>query len=411
MMIHKKRDTCRSCRGTRFELVLSLGEMPLANSFLKTPEDFNNEKFYPLDLYLCENCSLLQLLDVIHPEILFRDYIYVTGTSETMAAHNIEYADSVIRFGNLQPDSLAVEIASNDGSLLSCFRSHGIRTLGIEPARNISRIAREKGIETVNEFFDSSCARKILEFYGPARVVIGNNVLAHVDDTQDFLKGCHDLLSNDGFLVIEVPYLRELLRNLEYDTIYHEHLCYFSVTALMRLFETVNLGIARIEFVPVHGGSIRVFAIRSGKHSNSVVDLAKEERELGFTQFQRYRSFARAVEQNRKELQEMLQQFRSEHKRVAAYGAPAKGNTLLNYCNIGTDLVSYTVDKSPLKVGLFTPGKHLPVRSIDILARDQPDYVLLLAWNYAKEVLLSQQEYRNKGGRFILPIPQPEVIE
>jgi hypothetical protein len=411
MLIHKKRDTCRSCGGTRFQLVLALGEMPLANSFLKNPEDFNNEKLYPLDLYLCENCSLLQLLDVIHPEILFRDYIYVTGTSETMAAHNIEYADSVIQFGNVESQDLVMEIASNDGSLLTCFQSSGVRTLGIEPARNISRIAREKGIETVNEFFDSSCARKIREFYGPARVVIGNNVLAHVDETQDFLKGCHDLLSNDGFLVIEVPYLRELLQNLEYDTIYHEHLCYFSVTALMRLFETVNLGIVRIDSVPVHGGSIRVFAIRNGKHSSSVAELAAEEKHMGFTQFQIYESFARAVERNRNELREMLQQFQSEQRRVAAYGAPAKGNTLLNYCNIGTDLVSYTVDKSPLKVGLFTPGKHLPVRSVDTLAKEQPDYVLLLAWNYAKEVLNSQQQYRNNGGRFILPIPRPEVIE
>ena len=411
MMVHKKRQACRACGGTRFQVVLALGEIPLANSFLKGPEDFENEKFYPLDLYFCENCSLLQLLDVIHPEVLFRDYIYVTGTSETMAAHNIEYADSVIRFCELEPHNAVFEIASNDGSLLNCFQSRGLRTLGIEPAGNISRIAREKGVETVTEFFDSSCARKILEFYGPARVVIANNVLAHVDDTQDFLKGCHDLLSNDGALVIEVPYLRELLQNLEYDTIYHEHLCYFSVTALMRLFETVNLGIIRIDFVPVHGGSIRVFASRNRKHSNAVVEISGEEKQLGLTQFQTYQSFAKSVEQNRKELRELLERLRSEQKRVAAYGAPAKGNTLLNYCNIGTDLISYTVDKSPLKVGLFTPGKHLPVRSVDTLAQDRPDYVLLLAWNYAKEVLNNQQEYRSKGGRFVLPIPRPEVIE
>jgi hypothetical protein len=410
MMIHKKRETCRACGGTRFDLVLALGKMPLANSFLKSRDDFENEKRYPLDLYLCENCSLLQLLDVIHPEVLFREYIYVTGTSETMVAHNSEYAASVMSFCNLDSDHLVVEIASNDGSLLTCFRAGGIRTLGIEPAANISRIAREKGIETINEFFDSTRAEKILEFYGPARVVIGNNVLAHVDDTQDFLKGCHDLLSNDGFLVIEVPYVRELLHNLEYDTIYHEHLCYFSVTALMRLLESVNLGIVRIDFVPVHGGSMRLFASSNKKHSAAVLEIAEQEKQLGLTQLKTYHSFAKAVEQNRFELHEMLQRFCSEQKRVAAYGAPAKGNTLLNYCNIGTELVSYAVDKSPLKVGLFTPGKHLPVRPVETLIQDQPDYVLILAWNYAKEVLDNQQEYRNRGGRFILPIPRPEVI-
>jgi C-methyltransferase C-terminal domain/Methyltransferase domain/Putative zinc binding domain len=388
-----------------------MGEMPLATSFLKSPEDFANEKFYPLNLYFCESCSLVQLLDVIDPEILFRNYIYVTGTSETMASHNRSYAESVIDVGKLQSKDLVVEIASNDGTLLNFFRLHGFRILGVEPAENISKLACENGIPTINDFFNSSCVEKILSSSGPARVVIANNVLAHVDDTEDFLMGCKALLTNDGFFVFEVPYLLELLQNLEYDTVYHEHLCYFSVTTLMRLCDRLNLGIFRTDFVPVHGGSIRMFAAPGIEHSNSVVDLASEENRLEMTQFKRYESFAAEVQQHRKELRGLLEQLKSEGKTVAAYGAPAKGNTLLNYCNIGTDLVSHTVDRSALKVGRYTPGKHLAVRAVGSLLEEQPDYVLLLAWNFAKEIMQQQEEYRRRGGRFILPLPHPEVIK
>jgi hypothetical protein len=409
-MVHHKRNTCRACNASDFHLILSLGKMPLANSFLKSTDEFPMEKSFPLDLYFCNNCSLVQLLDVIDPEVLFRNYIYVTGTSETMATHNREYAESVMKLVHPASGELVVEIASNDGSLLRCFQSYGVQTLGVEPAENISRLAQERGIETVNQFFSSECARKLVEDYGRARIVLGNNVLAHVDPIQDFLYGCYELLSDDGLLVMEFPYLRELLQNLEYDTIYHEHLCYFSITALMRLCEKVNLGIVRVDFVQVHGGSIRMHAARNTKHSEQAMRLAEEEKELGMTAPERYRSFAKSVQQNRRELCEMLEGFQAANKRVAAYGAPAKGNTLLNYCNIGTDLVSYTVDKSPLKVGLYTPGMHLPVYGVDTLAKDQPDYVLLLAWNYAKEVLRNQKQYLDQGGHFLMPIPKPEVL-
>ncbi|MCI0602004.1 class I SAM-dependent methyltransferase [bacterium] len=384
--------------------------MPLANSFLKSPEEFAAEQFYPLDLYFCENCSLVQLLDVIDPEVLFRNYIYVTGTSETMAAHNRNYAESVIESGKLEPKDLVVEIASNDGTLLNFFRLQGFRILGVEPAENISRLARENGIPTINDFFNSSCAERILSSNGPARVVLANNVLAHVDDTVGFLKGCRTLLTENGFVVLEVPYLRELLQNLEYDTVYHEHLCYFSITTLMRLCERVNLGIFRMDFVPVHGGSLRMFAAPGIDHSNSVVMLAADEEKLDMTRRRRYESFADKVQQHRTELRSLLERFKSDGRNVVAYGAPAKGNTLLNYCDIGTDLVSHTVDKSPLKVGRYTPGKHLPVRAVGSLLEEQPDYVLLLAWNFANEIMQQQQEYSRRGGRFILPLPRPEVI-
>jgi hypothetical protein len=390
-------------------LVLPMGEMPLANSFLRSPEDFASESFFPLDLYFCENCSLLQLLDVIDPEILFRNYIYVTGTSDTMAAHNSNYAESVIESGKLDPKDLVVEIASNDGTLLNFFRLHGFRILGVEPAENISRLARESGIPTINDFFNPSCVERILSSNGHARAVFANNVLAHVDDPTGFLKGCKSLLTEDGFVVFEVPYLRELLQNLEYDTVYHEHLSYFSITTLMHLCDRVNLGISRVDFVPVHGGSVRLFAAPGLRHSNSVADLASEE--VAMTNLHCYESFAARVQQHRKELRALLESLKSEGKTIVGYGAPAKGNTLLNYCDIGTELVSYTVDKSPLKVGRYTPGKHLPVRAIDSLLEEQPDYVLLLAWNFANEIMLQQEKYRKRGGRFILPLPHPEIVQ
>jgi C-methyltransferase C-terminal domain/Putative zinc binding domain/Methyltransferase domain len=407
---HQKRDTCRACDSNRLQLILPMGEMPLANAFLKTTEDFAAENFYPLNVYFCEACSLVQLLDVVDPEILFRNYIYVSGTSETMAAHYEEYANTVIELGSLGPRDLVIEIASNDGSLLNHFRRNECRTLGIEPAENISQIAREKGLDIVSEFFSFSFAQTIRESPGPAKVVIANNVLAHVDDTRDFLLGCGELLVENGFVVIEVPYLRELLGKLEYDTIYHEHLCYFSITSLLKLFETAKLGVFRISFVPIHGGSLRIFAARHLRHSNTVVEYANEESADGMRDIDRYHEFARAVERNRAQLRQMLHRLKSEGKRIAAYGAPAKGNTLLNYCDVGTDLISYTVDKSALKVGLFTPGKHIPVRHVSTLLEDQPDFVLLLAWNFAKEIMKQQQEYRNHGGRFISPLPQPEIV-
>lgn len=392
---------------------LSLGPTALANSFLESPEEFATEPMFPLDVYFCEDCSLVQLLDVIAPEVLFRHYIYLTGTSETISDHYREYADEVAQVAKLEADDLVVEVASNDGSLLRCFDRLPIKTLGVEPATNIAERARASGIETLNEFFDAEAAGRIREMHGPAKAVIGNNVLAHVDDTLDFLTGCARLLAQGGRVVVEVPYVRDLVERLEYDTIYHEHLCYFSVTNLLRLFERAGLRISRVQHVPVHGGSLRVYGRRAEEDANHAADvlvMAEMEAAMGYTELALYTSMATAVEANREALVTLLRNLRSEGKSVAAYGAPAKGNTLLNFCEIDTKLIPYTVDRNPLKVGTLTPGMHIPVLPVSTLLERRPDYVLILAWNFADEIMRQQAEYREGGGQFILPIPEPRVV-
>lgn len=412
-MIHHRRTSCRVCGDIRLRPFLSLGPMPLANSFLRSPEEFADELFYPLDVYLCETCSLVQVSDVINPDLLFRNYLYVSGISDTITAHNIEYARTIVDLLKLEADDLVVEIGSNDGSLLKCFKQHGLRTLGIEPARNIAQMACAGGIETIDQFFNASTARLVRESHGLAKVVIGNNVLAHVDDTQDFLLGCMQLLDENGLLVIEVPYLRDLIDRLEYDTIYHEHLCYFSAGTLMRLCDGLGLSIVRMDHVPVHGGSLRMYAGpqgRCGSHSKDVSRLAEQEHAAGLAELAYYERFVTDVENSRRAILDLLETLKREEKTVAAYGAPAKGNTLLNYCGIDTRLVPYTVDKNPMKVGRYTPGMHIPVLAVSTLIERQPDYLLIMAWNFAEEIMRQQQEYRDRGGRFILPIPEPRIV-
>ncbi len=409
-----RRSTCRACGSNRLRSIIDLGPTPLANSFLRSRAEFADEESFPLGVYLCEGCALLQLLDVVDPEVLFRDYIYVTGTADSIMTHNREYADSVTKLLGLGPKDLVVEVASNNGKLLKCFQELGVKTLGVEPATNIAQMANEDGVETVNEFFSSQTAPAIRSAYGPAKAVIGNNVLAHVDDTKGFLHGCKMLLADDGFVITEVPYLREFVDKTEFDTVYHEHLCYFGVNSLIRLCDSVGLSIRRIDEVSVHGGSIRMYAERSENgngHAAEVLDMAKSEERAGLTRFETFVEFADRVKRIRGDLVRLIKRLRAAGYSIAAYGAPAKGNTLLNYCGINAGLIEFTVDKNPLKVGMFTPGAHLPVLPVSALLEHQPDYVLILAWNFADEIIEQQQEYRSRGGRFIIPIPEPRIVE
>jgi hypothetical protein len=406
---HYKRTCCRACESDRLTMFLSLGPQPLANAFLSSLTEFAEEALYPLDVYFCESCSLVQLLDVIDPEVLFRDYIYVTGTSDTIASHNAAYARTVKDFLGLGEADLVVEAASNDGSLLKQFQALGVRTLGIEPARNIAAIAQQNGIDTHPVFLNSGTAQEVRTSYGKARAVIGNNVLAHVDHTIDFLKAARHLLDDEGMVIFEVPYLVELLDRLEYDTIYHEHLCYFSVIALQKLCENAGLGIARIDRVHVHGGSLRVYAKPGAHHSSSATQLADMEKQAGLNSLFRYQKFAEDVQRSRTLLLKTLCTLLEQGQSIAGYGAPAKGNTLLNYCQIDTSVMPYTVDKNEFKVGKFTPGMHIPVRPVSVLQEEQPDNVLILAWNFAGEIMRQQQVYRAANGRFITPVPEPVV--
>jgi len=410
---YRRRTTCRICGRGGLHAFLSLGPMPLANAFPRTEAEFATEDSYPLDVAFCETCSLVQTPDVIDPEVLFRDYIYVSGTSASLRRHWEAYAAHVIDLLGLGSADLVTEVASNDGSLLRCFQARGVRALGIEPATNIAVIARAAGVDTVNEFFALEVAERVRRERGPAAAVVANNVFAHVDHTLDFLAGCKRLLADGGLVVIEAPYLGDLLERMEYDTIYHEHLCYFSVTALLRACDAVGLSLVRIDHQPVHGGSLRMHAGHPGRwggHSQDVLALADRERDDGLSSLPRYQRFAAGVEGNRAALNGLLDDLVRSGKTVAAYGAPAKGNTLLNYCGIGPDRVRFTVDMNPMKVGRFTPGSHLPVHEVKHLLAVQPDYVLILAWNLAPEIMAAQAEYRSRGGRFIIPVPHPQVV-
>jgi hypothetical protein len=395
-------------------MILDLGSQPLANAFLRSPEEFDGEPRFPLTLQACGDCGLVQLIDVIDPEILFAHYIYVTGTSTTIAEHNREYAATVGRTLSLRPDDLVVEVASNDGSLLSCFQEIGVRVLGIEPAHNIAKIAQDRGIPTETIFFGREQGAQIRTQCGPARAVIGNNVLAHVDDPAGFMAGAAALISDDGLAIFEVPYLGEMIDRLEYDTIYHEHLCYFSLTALMGIAERGGLRVVRVDRTSVHGGSIRVYCAPARAVAESpaaVRAMADAELAAGLTRPDGLRAFAQRVERSREALVGLLHDLRSRGVTVAAYGAPAKGNTLLNYCAIGPELVDYTVDRNRLKVGSYTPGMHLPVLDVEVLLERQPDYLLILAWNFEREIVEQQAEYRHRGGRFIVPIPNARVLD
>ncbi len=411
----RRRSDCRGCCSQDLELVLDLGKQPCANALLASADEIASEMTFPLEVYLCSSCGLVQLLDVVDPEHLFGHYLYLTGMSDTMRVHFAEYAQFVVATSKLDRNSgLVVDVASNDGSLLKEFRNLGCRVLGIEPARNIADIARDAGIPTESVFFGADEAIRIKEQHGPAAVCCANNVLAHVDDTFGFLSGMRSLVEPQGHVVVEAPQLWRLIENLEYDTIYHEHLGYLSVTALAAIFERAGLSLESVHDTSVHGGSLRYVARPQdvlADHSQSVYRRIEAEAKFGLTDEGRLKEFANDVEANRDALCAMVHELNSQGKTVAAYGAPAKGNTLLNYCKLGPDDISFTVDRSPLKQGRLLPGTHIPVLDPEELVRQQPDFVIILPWNIADEIVAQQSEYRNRGGRFIVPIPRPRILE
>ncbi|MFT7617348.1 MAG: SAM-dependent methyltransferase [Planctomycetota bacterium] len=413
-LCHRRGD-CRGCSSTDLELILDLGQQPCANALLESIGDAADELRFPLEVFLCRSCGLVQLLDVVDAEHLFGHYLYLTGMSETMRVHFADYAQFVYSHANLKDsDGLVVDVASNDGSLLKAFQRLGCRVLGVEPARNVASLAEADGIPTVSTFFSEAEAELIREEHGPAAVCCANNVLAHVDDTLGFLTGMRKLVEPAGHVVVEAPQLWHLIQNLEYDTVYHEHLCYLSVTALAGVFERAGLYLESVHDVSVHGGSLRYVArpkaVLQG-HSDSVLKRIEAEKRFGLTDRDRLLSFAQDVVKNRDTLTTMVRDLVAEGKKVAAYGAPAKGNTLLNYCGLTSEDIAFTVDRSPLKQGCLLPGTHIPVLNPEELLRQQPDFVIILPWNIADEIVAQQAEYRRRGGRFIVPIPRPRILE
>jgi C-methyltransferase-like protein/putative zinc binding protein/methyltransferase family protein len=403
---------CRSCGDEALEPVLSLGNLPLANAFV-SPEsrDVPDERF-PLDLVFCRSCSLLQLADTVPPDRLFTEYPYFSSQSQTFVDHAADLVGRVVEDLGLGDGDLAMEIASNDGYLLQHYRSAGISVLGVDPARNVAKEAERRGVRTIPEFFDVELAERLRAEGIRPKVIHANNVLAHVPDIRQFVAGVSLLISDDGVVIIETPYVRDLVEKLEFDTIYHEHVFYYSLASLRTLLEASSLNIVDVERVPVHGGSLRVFASKNGSGTLSprVGELERQEKELGLDSVGYYSSFSDRVDDARREISDFLRGLQDQGSRLAAYGAAAKGTMLLNSLSLDAGAVEYVVDSTPYKQGRLVPGVRVPIEPPDHLSEDPPDYVVLLAWNFAREIIDREAGYVEQGGRFIVPLPSPYVV-
>lgn len=403
---------CRGCGHPDLQLILSLGDTPLANALLSEPQLSQPEAKYPLDLAFCHACSLVQITEMPPPEELFGEYLYFSSFSDTMLGHARDSAETLLRERKLGADSLVVEIASNDGYLLRNFVAAGVPVLGIEPARNIARVAQEQGVETIAEFFGHELAQTLATQGQLADVILANNVMAHVPDINSVLAGIKTILKPGGVFVMETPYVKEMIDHLEFDTIYHEHVFYYSLTALENLFRRHDLTVCDVERLPIHGGSLRVTATHAAGavRKPSASALLEAEAGWGVANFDSYSRFAAQVSELREQLCRLLSDLKSQNQRIAAYGASAKGSTLLNYFGIGRETLDFVADRSTVKQGRYTPGTHLSIVSPDDLMTARPDYVLLLTWNFAAEILAQQSAYREAGGHFIIPLPAPRVV-
>jgi SAM-dependent methyltransferase len=394
--------------------VLSLGAMPLANALVEPERAGEPEPAYPLDLVRCRSCTLVQITETLPPETLFRQYAYFSSFSDTMVEHARRLVTRLIAERGLGAGSLAMEVASNDGYLLQHYVAAGVPVVGIEPAENIAAVARDRGVRTETAFFGEGFARELAGRGDQADAIHANNVLAHVADLPGFVAGLRTALKGGGLAVVEVPYVKDLLDRCEFDTIYHEHLCYFSLTALDRLLTRQGLTAVHVERLPIHGGSIRLFAAHEKSappYDRAEVDaLLQEERGWGVDAAAVYEQFAGRVAAWKIAINVLFDDLKRRGRRIAAYGAAAKGATLLNFAGIDHNTIEFVVDRSTYKQGKLMPGSQLPIRPPSALLDEQPDYALLLTWNFADEVLAQQEEFRRRGGKFIIPIPEPRVV-
>jgi len=410
--IVKKLTYCRVCKERNLSRVFTLGPTPLANAFLSKKQAEKEEAFFPLDVYFCNNCSFLQLGHVVSPEVLFNDYVYVSSTSKVFVTHFEDFAKKIFLKFKLDKSSLVIDIGSNDGILLKPFKKLGTRILGIEPAKEIAKVAEKQGIETISKFFSTDLARKVVNEKGKAKIITANNVFAHIDDLDEVIKGLKILLSKDGAFVMEAPYLVDFLDKNYFDLVYHEHLSYWSVSTLITLFRRFDMEVFDVAKVDVHGGTIRVFVGNKGNFQieGSVKKFIDIEKKAALGSIKTYLDFEKKIQENKVGLISLLASLKSKGKKIAAYGAPAKGNTLLNFFSIGIESLDYVVDDSSWKQGLYTPGKRIPVVSSEFLYKEKPDYLLILAWNFADSIMSMHRRLEKNGVRFIIPVPVPKVL-
>jgi SAM-dependent methyltransferase len=403
---------CRSCGSSHGRPVLDLGLQPLANNLLSEADLERPEPRFPLRVALCEGCWLLQITDIVPPVELFSEYLYFSSFSDALLRHAAEAAAAHLRDGDLGRESFVVEIASNDGYLLKNFVAAGVPCLGIEPAANIAKVAVAAGVPTLSRFFGRELAAELAAQGRQADLILGNNVFAHVPDINGFVAGLAALLKPGGRIALEFPYGCDLVEHVEFDTVYHEHVFYFTVTALVPLFARHGLEVFDVQRIPIHGGSLRFFACHRGAQAvrPSVAALLEEERTKGVASTRYYDDFGDRVRRIRDDLLDLLRRLKSEGRSIAAYGASAKGSTLLNFYGIGRETLDFVADRSTAKQGRLTPGCHLPIVGPDELLQRRPDFALLLTWNFAAEILKQQQAYRDAGGKFIVPLPEVRVV-
>ena len=407
---------CRFCQHPLQHTFVNLGGSPISNDFLTAEQLDKPEQFYPLHTYVCDRCFLVQLESVESPEHIFGDgdYAYFSSYSDSWLKHCQQYTDLMTERFGLDSDSQVIEIASNDGYLLQYFQQKNISVLGIEPASNVAAVAESKGIPTLTKFFGVQTARELVNCGKQADLLLGNNVLAHVPDLNDFVAGMKLLLKPHGIITIEFPHLLQLIDRNQFDTIYHEHFSYFSFLAVEQVFAAHGLTLFDVEELPTHGGSLRIY----GRHveyqdlpiDDRVIQLKAKESAARLDTVETYLNFDKQVQTVKRQLLQFAIDAKNQGKSIVAYGAPAKGNTLLNYCGIRTDFIDYTVDRSPHKQGLFLPGTHIPVYNPDRIAETKPDYLLILPWNLRSEIVEQMAHIREWGGKFVVPIPQLEII-